>query len=76
MKRLKLAFAVFCCWITFPLLCVWLMLTHPGKCALIWKKELSGTWWNNKTSICNHDALYVCPNCVRETIIRRRVVIK
>lgn len=44
----KVYAVVFCCWLTFPLLCVWLMLTHPGKCAVAWKRELSGTWFSVK----------------------------
>lgn len=32
-------------WAMFPLMALWLMITHPGKCALIWKKELEGSWW-------------------------------
>ena len=35
-------------WGLFPVMAIWLMLTHPGKCALIWKKELTGTWFVDK----------------------------
>jgi len=47
MNKAKALWVVLCCWITFPILALWLMLTHPGKCALIWKKEMCGTWWES-----------------------------
>ncbi len=61
MKKLDLIIYFMTGWITFPALCVWLMLTQPGKCILIWKKELSGTWWNNKKPPC--DGELVCAGC-------------
>ena len=36
---------LFLAWALMPLMTVWLMLTHPGKCALIWKREITGTWF-------------------------------
>ena len=33
-------------WFSFPALCVWLMVTHPGKCAKAWKMEITDTWFN------------------------------
>ncbi|MCD9046820.1 hypothetical protein [Luteimonas sp. MHLX1A] len=47
-KPRVLAFIAFC-WLLMPLMCIWLMLTHPGKCALIWKREITGTWFNRDT---------------------------
>jgi len=39
---------VFLSWLSFPILAVWLMLTHPGKCAACWKNELTGSWFTKK----------------------------
>ena len=36
---------IFLSWITFPLMAIWLMLTHPGKCAKVWKMEICGIWF-------------------------------
>jgi len=36
---------VFLAWALFPFMALWLWLTHPGKCALIWKKEVTGEWF-------------------------------
>ena len=44
-KKLEVALFIAISWALMPLMCFWLMLTHPGKCALIWKRELTGTWW-------------------------------
>jgi len=46
MKKINIAFVVFVLWTLFPVIALWLMLTHPGKCALIWKKELENSWWS------------------------------
>jgi len=32
-------------WLAFPLLALWLWLTHPGKVLKAWKMELSNTWF-------------------------------
>lgn len=47
-KKFDLFFVVTFAWITFPLVAAWIMLTHPGKCALIWKREIEGTWFEKK----------------------------
>ena len=39
-------FVVLIAWALFPLIAIWLMITHPGKCALIWKKEMKGDWFD------------------------------
>lgn len=31
-------------WLVFPLTCAWLMVTHPGRVALITKRVLLGDW--------------------------------
>lgn len=36
-------------WLIFPLVALFIWLTHPGKCAMILKKELTGTWWEKTT---------------------------
>jgi hypothetical protein len=36
---------VFVAWVTFPLTAIWIFFTHPGKCALILKKEITGSWF-------------------------------
>ena len=38
---------VVCAWALFPLMAIWLMLTHPGKCAKIWNMEICGTWFRS-----------------------------
>ncbi len=43
-------------WLLFPLLALWLMLTHPGKCAWIWKMELTGAWWSKPARTAESDS--------------------
>ena len=31
-------------WLAFPITCLWLMATHPGRCALITKRVLLNDW--------------------------------
>ena len=31
-------------WILFPITAAFLMLTHPGRCALITKRVVTGDW--------------------------------
>lgn len=31
-------------WATFPIAAAWLMLTHPGRCAMITRRLLLGEW--------------------------------
>ena len=45
MNKSRVYTFIFFSWLLMPVMCAWLMLTHPGKCALIWKRELTGTWW-------------------------------
>jgi len=51
MSRTNVYAFIFISWLLMPLMCVWLMLTHPGKCAVIWKRELTGTWFKEKTDV-------------------------
>ncbi len=44
-RRWQVIAFVFAAWALMPVIALWLMLTHPGKCALIWKRELTGTWF-------------------------------
>jgi hypothetical protein len=35
---------VICAWAAMPLMCVWVMATHPGRCAWIWYKVVNNEW--------------------------------
>ncbi len=46
MNKFDLILVVTIAWIFFPLVALWIWLTNPGKCALIFKKELNNSWFD------------------------------
>ncbi len=48
MSKANLYLFVLISWVTFPIVALWIWVTNPGKCALIWKREITKTWFKDE----------------------------